>query len=199
MSAEPRYTGFELSVIREIANIGTGNAATALSQMVGRSVDIGTPIVELVPLAEAAERIGPLETIVAAVLTPVSGDAPASLLLALPIESAAVLCSLLGTDADSDLGRSCLQEIGNILTGAYTTAMATMTGLAIEPEPPLLAVDMLGAVVDAVLAMSVEASDTVLFLQTSIAIEGTACDFGFLFVPREGAVENLLRALGLAA
>jgi chemotaxis protein CheC len=198
MAVDPRYSELELSAVQEIANIGTGNAATALGMLVGRQIDIGVPSVELVPLAEAAERIGPLESTVAAVLTPVRGDAPASLLLALPMPSAEVLCGLLGTDANSELGHSCLQEIGNILTGSYTTALVGMTGLALEPEPPLLAIDMLGAVVDTVLAMSAADADTVLFLQTAIGIEGAECSFGFLFVPQDAAVDTLLRALGVA-
>src|SRR4051794_27150714 len=98
MAVEPRYRELELSAVQEIANMGTGNAATALGLLVGRAIDIGVPAVELVPLADAAERIGPLEATVAAVLTPVAGDAPASLLLVLPIASAEVLCGLLGTD-----------------------------------------------------------------------------------------------------
>jgi chemotaxis protein CheC len=197
MTMEPLYSELELSAVQEIANIGTGNAATALSQLIGRPVDIGTPAVELVALADAAERIGPLETIVAAVLTPMKGDAPASMLLALPMDSAQTLCGLLGTDATTEMGRSCLQEIGNILTSAYATAMVAMTGLALEPEPPLLAIDMLGAVVDGVLAASAEAADTVLFLRTAMSIEGAECSFGFLFVPHNGSVATLLRALGL--
>jgi chemotaxis protein CheC len=197
MSADPAYTDLELSAIQEVANIGTGNAATALAQLINRAVDIGVPRAELVPLAEAAERIGPLESPVVAVLTPVKGVMAASMLLAFPFASADALCGMLGCEADSEIGHSCLQEIGNILTGSYTTAIAGMTGIDIEPEPPLLAIDMLGSVIDAVLALSVQSNDTVLFLQTAITVEGSACDFGFLFVPREGAVSSLLAALGL--
>ena len=197
MAADPAYSDLELSAIQEVANIGTGNAATALAQLIGRSVEIGVPIAELVPLAYAAERIGPLESEVVAVLTPVKGAMPASMLLAFPIPSAQALCEMLGTDATTAIGHSALQEIGNILTGSYTTAIVGMTGLAIEPEPPLLAFDMLGSVVDAVLAMSAASADTVLFIQTAITIEGAACNFGFLFVPHEGAVAKLLQALGL--
>ncbi len=197
MSADPAYNELELSAIQEVANIGTGNAATALAQLINRAVDIGVPKAELVPLAEAAERIGPLESMVVAVLTPVKGMMPASMLLAFPYESADALCGMLGCAADTEIGHSCLQEIGNILTGSYTTAIAGMTGIDIEPEPPLLAFDMLGSVIDSVLALSVETSDSVLFLQTAITVEGEPCNFGFLFVPREGAVDQLLIALGL--
>jgi chemotaxis protein CheC len=154
-------------------------------------------VAEFVSLQDAAERLGPIETPVVAVLTRVVGDAPASILLALPFDAAASLCGMLGTDALSDMGRSALQEVGNILTASYLTAMSAFTGLAVEPAPPLLAVDMLGAVVDGVLATAVADTDSVLFLKTAIRIEDAYCDFGFLFVPERDSVAALLGALGL--
>jgi chemotaxis protein CheC len=197
MAVDPIYSDFELSAIQEIANIGTGNAATALSQLVMRPVDIGVPRAELVSLADAAERIGPLESDVVAVLTPVHGDLAANMLLVLPAAAAEALCALLGTTLGDPMGESALQEIGNILTGSYMTAVAGMTGLALEPAPPLLARDMLGSVMDAVLALAASASETVVFLQTAIRIEQSAVDFGFLLLPDEGMVERLLEALGV--
>jgi chemotaxis protein CheC len=198
MLPESTYSEFEMSAIQEVANIGTGNAATALSQMVGQSVNIDVPNAIFVTLQEAAELIGPIESPVFAVLTPIVGDVPASILLVLPEEAAIKLCGMLGTDPYDEMGQSALQEIGNILTGSYVTAIASMTNLALEPDPPGLAIDMLGAVVDVVLAMAVLASDTVLFMQTAMHVGGEACDFGFLYVPQEGSVEILLRALGVS-
>jgi chemotaxis protein CheC len=198
MAADPAYSDLELSAIQEIANIGTGNAATALSQLVARPVDIGVPRAELVGLAEAAERIGPPEQEVMAVLTPVRGDLGANMLLAFGPASAEALGGLFGIEMATEMGVSMMQEVGNILTGSYTTAISAMTGMSLEPAPPLVAHDMLGAVVDAILAMSVLESDTVLFLQTAIQIEGTAVEFAFLLVPGEGMVPTLLGALGLA-
>jgi chemotaxis protein CheC len=198
MAADPAYSDLELSAIQEIANIGTGNAATALSQLVARPVDIGVPQAELVGLADAAERIGPPEQEVMAVLTPVHGDLDANMLLAFGPASAEALGGLFGIEMATEMGVSMMQEVGNILTGSYTTAISAMTGMSLEPAPPLVAHDMLGAVVDAILAMSVLESDTVLFLQTAIQIEGTAVEFAFLLVPGEGMVPTLLGALGLA-
>ena len=197
MAVDPRYTELELSAVQEIANIGTGNAATALGMLVGRQIDIGVPAIELVPLAEAAERIGPLESTVAAVLTPVRGDAPASLLLALPMASADVLCGLLGTDAASELGHSCLQEVGNILTGSYIDRAG-------RPDRP-------GARAGAAAARrstcwarwSTPCSRCPPPMQTPScssrprsASRAAECSFGFLFVPQDAAVDTLLRALG---
>jgi chemotaxis protein CheC len=193
----PTYSEFQLSAIQELGNIGTGSAATALSQMVGQPTDIDPPAVDFVPIAEAAERVGPLEQEVFAVLTPVVGDVPAAILLVFPGEAASALCGMLGCDWRDEMGQSALQEIGNILTASYSTALQQMTGLAIEPAPPQTAFDMLGSVVDSIIASSAIDSDTVLFLQTALRIESTACDFGFLFVPEQGAINGMLAALGL--
>jgi chemotaxis protein CheC len=197
MSTEPVYTEMQMSAIQEIANIGTGNAATALAQMIGAPVDIDPPVAEFVSLEAATDRLGDAETPVIGVLTGVVGDAPASILLAFPFEAAASLCGLLGVDALSDMGQSALQEIGNILTASYLTSIGSFTGLALEPAPPLLAVDMLGAVVDGVLAMAAADTNQVLLLKTSIRIDDAFCDFSFLYVPEQGSVEALLGALGL--
>jgi chemotaxis protein CheC len=191
------YSDFQLSAIQELGNIGTGNAATALSQMIGMSTDIDPPTCEFVSLAEAAERVGPLEDEVFAVLTPVSGQVPAAILLVFPGAAAESLASMLGCDWRDEMGRSALQEIGNILTGSYTTAICQMTGLAIEPAPPQTAFDMLGSVVDIVIGAAAASSDTILFLKTALRIEGAHCDFGFLFVPNEGSIDGMLTALGL--
>jgi chemotaxis protein CheC len=195
--SDQAYSDLELSAIQEIGNIGTGSAATALSQLVGRQIDIDVPQLELVSLADAAEQIGPLESEVMGVLTPIMRDFAAGLLLVFPVASAEILCGMLGVDAHTEMGHSCLQEIGNILTGSYGGALAQMTGLDIEPAPPMFAADMLGAVVDSVLAMSAT-SEKVLFMKTALHIEGNHCDFGFLFVPQEGAVGTMLAALGMA-
>jgi chemotaxis protein CheC len=191
------YSDFQLSAIQELGNIGTGNAATALAQMVGMSTDIDPPLVEFVSLAGAAERVGPLEDEVFAVLTPVVGDVPASILLVFPGQAADALAGMLGCDWRDEMGRSALQEIGNILTGSYTTAICQMTGLAIEPMPPQTAFDMLGAIVDSVIGAVAQTTDTILFLKTALRIEGAACDFGFLYVPNEGSINGMLNALGL--
>lgn len=191
------YSELQLSALQEAANIGTGTAATALSSLVGAAVEIAVPRAELVTLGEASGRIGDAETPAVAVLTRLVGDVPASVLLVLPQRAAESLCALLGTDAESALGLSALQEIGNILSSSYGCAVAQLAGLSVEPEPPLVARDMLGALVDSVVATAAVAADSVLFLQTSLGIASVDCDFGFLWIPAEGSVGALLGALGL--
>jgi chemotaxis protein CheC len=192
------YSDFELSAIQEIVNIGTGNAATALSKLVNRDVELGVPDVAVAAIWDAADRIGPAESPVVAILTPIGEDSFASIALIFPEAAAGVLCRLLGTELGTEMGQSALQEIGNILTGSYVTAISSMTGIAIEPWPPAFACDMLSSVVDAILAEASEFTETVILVQAALSITGEACEFGLLFLPRPGALDSLLTALGVA-
>jgi chemotaxis protein CheC len=192
------YSEMELSAIGEIVNIGTGNAATSLSQLVQREILLAVPEVEIAAIWDAAEHIGPIETPVTAILTPIGDDDAVAIALVFPEEAAETLCRLLGTEHGTELGRSALQEIGNILTGSYLTAMALATGIVLEPRPPVFARDMLGSVVDAIIAQAAAGSDSVVLLRAAISISNEECDFGLLFLPQPGALETLLQALGVA-
>jgi chemotaxis protein CheC len=144
-----------------------------------------------------AERIGPVEDECVAVFLPVFGEVPAAVLLVFSIDATRTLCGALGCEADSEMGRSALREVGNILAASYTNAIGTMTGLQVEPNTPTLAEDMLGAVVSTAVIMTIEAADTALFMETAVTIEGEACEFAFLFLPEVTAIHALLAALGL--
>jgi chemotaxis protein CheC len=192
------YTALELSAIQEIVNVGTGNAATALSQLVQREVDLGVPGIDVVEIWDAAGRIGPAELPVAAILTPLDSESSVSIALIFSEEAAQTLCRLLGTEHGTEMGQSALQEIGNILTGSYVTAMSAMTGRLLEPLPPAFACDMRGSIIGAIVAMAVGASDTVILLRAAISIRDEACDFSLLFLPEAGALDEILASLGLA-
>jgi chemotaxis protein CheC len=180
-----------------MANIGSGNAATALASMLGRSIDLSVPSASALPLADAVEAVGDVSAEVTAVAIPVAGDLSATVLLIFKPEHAATLCGFLGVAGDPEMALSALQEIGNILGSAYITAMGTMCGLHMEPAPPMAATDMLGAIVASVLATSAASSDLALLLDSAMIVEGAACEFGFLFVPDEHGVSELLGHLGL--
>src|SRR4249919_1069925 len=146
----------QLDALREMSNIGSGNAATALASMLGQSVDLHVPTA--LALADAVEAVGNPEDTVNAVIIGVFGDLDATVLLLFDPESASTLCSLLGVEGDPEMALSALGEIGNILGSSYVQAMGTMTGLHMEPHPPVAMADMLGAIVASVLAVT--AADT---------------------------------------
>jgi chemotaxis protein CheC len=192
------YDETQLDALRELANIGAGTAATALSQMLGQEVEISVPHVHALPLAEAVAAAGPPEQVVTSVAIPLEGDLDAVVLLLIPPQDAETLCSLLGVEADTDVGASALSEIGNILGASYMNALAAVTGLSLILCPPQLATDMLSSVVATVLAEAAGSADTTLLLDTSLDLPAHPCSLSFMLVPISGSVSTLLAPLGLA-
>jgi chemotaxis protein CheC len=193
----PRYTDLQLDALRELANIGSGTASTALSSMLGRSVDISVPSAFVLPMAEAVEAIGDPEAEATGVVLGVLGDMPASVLLLFTPNDARLMCSLLGVEAQTEIGVSALMEIGNIVGTSYLNALAEMTGMELEPTPPAAATDMLGAIVETVLAERAGSGDSALLLDSDLVVEGEDCSVSFLLVPDAGGVELMLGRLGL--
>jgi chemotaxis protein CheC len=193
----PHYTELQLDALRELANIGSGTASTALSTMVGRAVDISVPNALALPFAEAVEIAGPAEQEVTGIVLGIAGDMSGTVLLLVPPEDAASMCRMLGVEPDDEFALSALGEIGNIVGTSYINALAAMTGMSIEPIPPATATDMLGAIVQTVLAGHAVGGDTALLLDSNLTIEGDECSISFLLVPDQGGVEELLSRLGL--
>lgn len=193
-----RYSDMQLDALRELANISSGTAATSLSQMLGRDVDLNVPKAFALPLADAVEASGdPAETVTGIALT-VQGDLEGVVLLLVPPSGAATLCNLLGVEAGTEVGDSALGEIGNILGASYLMALSSMTGLSMMPGTPTVVTDLLGAIVASVLAQTVGHGDTALVLDSELDITGEPCAISFLLLPNAGGVHDLLAPLGLA-
>ena len=192
-----QYTDLQLDALRELANIGSGTASTALSSMLGRSVDITVPNAYVLPMADAVGAIGDPEADATGVALGVVGDLGASVLLLFTPNDAAQMCRFLGVEAGTEIGESALMEVGNIVGTSYINALASMTGMVIEPTPPATATDMLGAIVQTVLAERAGAGDLALLLDSELVVEGSDASVSFLLVPDAGGVEQLLARLGL--
>jgi chemotaxis protein CheC len=191
------FNDLQLDALRELANIGSGTASTALSSMLGRSVDISVPTAQALPFADAVDAIGPADKLVTGVVIGVAGDMEGTVLLLLGDNDAAVLCSLLGVDPADEMAASALGEIGNIVGASYINALGAMTGMEMEPEPPQSATDMLAAIVASVLAGRASGDDIALVLDSDLQVEGDDCSISFLLVPTAGGVQELLTRLGL--
>jgi chemotaxis protein CheC len=192
-----QYTDMQLDALRELANIGSGTASTALSSMLGRSVDITVPSAKVLPMAEAVGSIGDPEAEATGIALGVIGDMPATVLLLFSPNDAAQMCGFLGVESGTEIGESALMEIGNIVGASYLNALGTMTGMELEPTPPAAASDMLGAIVETVLAERAGAGDVALLLDTDLVVEGSDASISFLLVPDAGGVDQLLARLGL--
>ncbi len=194
---KPAYTDLQLDALREVANIGSGTAGTALSSMIGRSVDISVPTAEALALADAVDAVGASEELITALVLPLFGDLEALALLLFAPEDAATLCGLLGVEADTEVGQSALGEIGNILGTSYINSLCAMTGLRLEPGPPQVIVDMLGAIVASALADRCGEYDIALLLDSELRVEGEPCSITFMLLPTPEGVSELLTRLGV--
>ncbi len=190
------FTEMQQSALGEIANIGSGHAATALSGLIGRPVEVGYSQAILTILARALDEVGEPMSRSAVVDTPIMGD-QGSVLLVFPGDTAEQLCQMLGTTMTDEIGLTALQEVGNILSTSYLNAIVEMTGIALEPEPPRVEVDLLGQLMAKSAASGGSPNDPTVLMRSYLTVEGSTAKFSFLFAPRIKSVEMLLERLGV--
>lgn len=198
-----KLSSMKIGVLQEIGNIGVGNAATALAQLLQARVDISVPRAMFLDLEEAIGLVGGPEQPVVCVNLQVSGDISAVVLFIFDQDGACTLVDLLmgqekGTTTQLDeMGYSAVMEIGNILTGSFTGAIATMTGLRLVSSVPVLAHDMLGALFAASVADGGYVEDQVLCIQTGFVGKQDQVDSHFVMLPEVGSLDRVFEALGV--
>ena len=197
-------TPMQLDALREVGNMGAGNAATAFSTMLNKRIDMTVPQVALLPFDQVADTMGGAEGLVAGVYLEISGSAPSDILFVLPSQSALVLVEMLtgsshdpGENELSDMDQSALKEIGNILTGSYLNALAMFTGLDMAPSVPALAYDMAGAIVDQVLIQVGQVDDYAIIIETEFFEEERVVKGHFFLIPNPGSLGIILERLGV--
>jgi chemotaxis protein CheC len=192
------YSEIQLDALRELANIGSGQAAAALSTMLGHPVDISVPTAAAMPLADAVAAAGDPEEARFGILVPIVGECDAAVVLLVPETDAQQLCDVYGLEPASEDGASFLGEIGNILGTSYINVLAQMAGMDMEPAPPQVVHDLLGAIVASVLLARGDDVDMALVLDSTLQVEGKPCELSFLLIPGTGGVHDLLGRIGVA-
>jgi chemotaxis protein CheC len=191
------FTDLQLDALRELANIGSGNAGTALGTMLGKTVDISVPTAAVLPLAEAVAVAGKPDDLRHGVVVPIVGDMEAIVLLLFPDPDARTLCGIYGIEPSTPDGKSMLGEVGNILGTNYINVLAQMVGMDLEPAPPQVVEDMLGAILQSVLLGRGEDVDQALILDSALMVEEEECSLSFLLLPNHGGIKQVLERLGL--
>ena len=169
----------QLDAMREVANIGAGHAATALSGMTNRTIMITVPRVFVRPVEEACDLVGDPDTVVAAVLMHMMGDLTGRTLLMFPEQSARTLSDILfrreagATTAFGPMEQSGLKEVGNILVSAYMTALSDFMGMMLVPSVPSLVVDLSGAILTTTYLNFGHDRDFVFCVETSFNVSGS--------------------------
>ena len=189
-------------VLKEIGNIGAGNATTALAQMLQCKVDMKVPQVKLLDFGEVGALMGGEEQIMAGIYLCVEGDITGSIMFLLKKDAAKHLVSKLmgmelpGEDLD-EIGTSALKEIGNIITGAYLNSLSTLTNLKIYPSVPDLTIDMAGAILSVPAIEFGTLGDKILLIQTQFT-DDCELDGFFILVPDLESYGKILGALGIS-
>lgn len=198
-----KLSAMQLDALREIGNVGAGNSATALSQIIQRKIDMTVPQVAIMPLADVPDVVGGPDAMVAGVYLRVFGPAPGSILFLLPRESAFALVDMLmgrecgHTQNLNSMDESALMEIGNILAGAYLNALSFFTNLTLLPSIPALAMDMAGAILSVILSQLGQLGDHALVIETEFTTEVEGVKGHFFLIPDPGSLSIILSAIGV--
>ncbi len=195
----------QLDALKEVANIGGGHAATALSQMTNRRVMISVPRINIVRLEEVPDLIGAPSEVVAAVLMHMLGDLTGRTLLLFPEAVSLRLCDMLlrrplgSTTALGTLEQSALKEAGNILSGAYMNALSEFMQMLLLPSVPSLVVDLSAAVLTTTYLNFGHDRDFVFCVETEfrIDVEDTLRGY-FLLLPDLASLRAIFDAIRLA-
>ena len=203
MIDELNLSPIQLDALREIGNVGAGNSATALSQIINKRIDMNVPKVALVPIEAVPDLVGGPDTIVVGVFLRVYGRAPGNILFLLPQKSAFYLVDTLmgrkhGTTTKLDfMEESALMEIGNILSGAYLNAFFNFTHISMLPSIPALAMDMAGAILNVILVQLGQMGDQALVIETEFLAEDDGINGHFFLVPDPGSLSILIKGVGV--
>jgi chemotaxis protein CheC len=196
----------QLDALREVANIGAGHAATALSTMTGGTIMISVPTIQVARLEEVPPQVSGPEEPVAAVLMNMLGDLTGRTLLVFPKATAIRLAEMMlrrpkGSSQElGELEQSAIKEAGNILSGAYMNALSDFMGLMLLPSPPSLAIDMSDAVLTTAYLQFGSDKDYVFCVESEFFMKdiGEHLRGFFLLLPDYASLQAILRAVNVA-
>ena len=195
-------------VLKELGNIGAGNATTALAQMIGCKVDMSVPQVKLLEFNELSNIVGGADEIMVGIYLQVEGDIEGNMMFILEKASAAhlvnkLMCGMLGVTEEEivnhefgEMECSAIKEVGNIITGAYLNALSSLTNMMIYPSTPQMGIDMAAALLSVPAAEFGLHADKILLVQTKFSDE-IELDGYFILIPDMDSYEKILTTLGV--
>lgn len=192
-----------LDILKELGNIGAGNAATSLSQLLNQRVDMNVPDVKLLELKDVPYILGGADVPVMGVTVLVEGDADAQILLLFTKESSErlienIVAGFSPNDISQEIRQSVLLEVGNIVGTTFLNALGSFTNMTFIPTVPGIANDMAGAILDSVLVTGADGNNIILIVIAEFAVKGEVIDGYLLFVPSPSSLEKIFNALGVS-
>lgn len=196
-------TRLELDALREVGNIGSGNAATALAQFLNRKIDMAVPNASIMELNDIPNLVGGANKAVLGIFLKIMGEIDGRFLLMFPEETAVKMLKYLIPGCEvtdmvhlGEMESSCMREIGNILAGAFLNALSVMTQTPMLNSLPSMNFDYAGAMIDNVVADMTAVSDKVLMIETSF-IEEEDMRLHIFILPAPNSLKLLLKKIGV--
>ncbi|MDF2944975.1 MAG: hypothetical protein K0S01_3833 [Herbinix sp.] len=194
----------QYDVLKEIGNIGAGNATTALSQMINSKIDMKVPNVELLEFKELSDIVGGAENLVVGILFTLEGQIDGMMMFMMDLAAARHLVNLLMGASDdkpsdnfTEMELSALNEIGNIIAGAYLSSLTILTNILITSSVPYMAIDMAGAILSVPAIEFGKIGDKALLIETEFGDETNAVNGYFILIPTLESYTAILSSLGL--
>lgn len=193
-----------LDVLKEIGNIGSGNAASSLSELIQCNTDITVPSVKMLDFSEAVNFLGGPENVAIGMLVGIKGDITGMMLYILQHSFASKLTStLFGSEIEdltnmNEMETSFISEVGNIMAASYVNALSQLTGMMIDISVPNMTVDMVGAILSVPAVEFAQVGNKVLFIDDSFVIGDGEIKSNMILVPEMQSLETLFTRLGVS-
>ena len=199
-----KLNDMHIDALREIGNIGSGNAASALSTMLCCPVNISVPTVQVLDYNDAVEQMGGPEQMIVGSLISLEGDVQGMILFLLQKNFSSMmiktlLCAEEAPEMESidEMGYSVIQEVANIMAASYLNAIGSLTGLTIGMSTPSLCIDMLGAILSVPAIYYANISDKIIYIQDEFSGHDFRAPSHILLIPDMDSLKNIMGKLGL--
>lgn len=198
------YTDLEIDALKEIGNIGAGNAATALSMMISKKITIKVPQVKIIPFDDVSQSVGGPEKLVVGIFLRINGDIDGNILIVISEQDAYTLAKTLLNDNRninrdfSEMEKSALAELGNIIGSSYIAALSELTKLSLKISVPSMAFDMAGAIISFPLSLYGYIGDTAFLIETEFAEGLAGIKLHYFMIPDDKSLKQLLKAIGVS-
>lgn len=191
-----------IDALREIGNIGSGNAASSLAMLLSDQIDISVPVVRILDYEQVMEQLGGPEQMIVGLLLCLDGDVNGMIMFLLHQNFANTLLEALVGEVDvggtvDEISYSALQEVANIMAASYVNAIADLTGFTINISVPSMCVDMLGAILSVPAIHYANISDKMIFIEDKFHGKDLNAPNHILLIPDVESLDKIMTSLGI--
>jgi chemotaxis protein CheC len=195
------YTLLQIDTIKELANVGGGNAATSISQLIGKPVSMEVPIIEILNYNNVFKEIMSEDTLIDAIMMKMLGDAEGIYLFVTRPEASKALIQMMLPDLikeeNEELNHSTLKELVNIVVSSYLNAISKMVNVNLISSVPSLSEDMFGAILSSAYIESEQYDENIMIIKNEFLYQGKRIESSLYFIPKPGVLKKLFKILGV--